>query len=164
MDTPAKRLRHARKLRGMNQVQLALAAGVSTGTVGNIESGTRGIQGSALKLAKALKVDPNWLATGEGDAPHEGFMPSPARPGSAPSTATEAGTPSAASADPGRALRELAQFFAHTPQSTRDTVATLTASAIKDPATLPDCLRALDALAQYSAASIETSAISKAKA
>ena len=89
--------------------------------------------------------------------------PAPAH-GSAPPTAAEAGTPSAASADPGRALRELAQFFAHTPQSTRDTVATLTASAIKDPATLPDCLRALDALAQYSAASIETSAISKAKA
>lgn len=66
MDTPAKRLKAARELRGMNQVQLASAAGVSTGTVGNIESGARGIERSARKLAKALNVNADWLATGEG--------------------------------------------------------------------------------------------------
>jgi phage repressor protein C with HTH and peptisase S24 domain len=67
MDTPAKRLKLAREHRGVNQVQLASMAGVSPGTVGNIESGTRGIEKSALRLAKALGVSPQWLATGEGE-------------------------------------------------------------------------------------------------
>lgn len=66
MSTPAARLKHARKLRGMNQIQLAEKAGVATGTVGNIESGKRGIKSSALALARALSVSPDWLATGDG--------------------------------------------------------------------------------------------------
>lgn len=68
MSTPAERLKYARKLSGMSQVQLAEKAGVATGTVGNIESGKRGIKSSALALAKALNnVNPDWLATGEGE-------------------------------------------------------------------------------------------------
>lgn len=66
MSTPAERLKHARKLRQMNQTQLAVKAGVATGTVGNIESGKRGIKASALSLARVLNVNPDWLATGEG--------------------------------------------------------------------------------------------------
>ena len=65
MNTPAERLKYARKLKGLNQVQLAEKAGVATGTVGNIEAGTRGIKASALALARALDVNPDWLATGE---------------------------------------------------------------------------------------------------
>lgn len=60
-----------------------------------------------------------------------------------------------------QALEALASAFAHTPESTRNTVATLTASAVRDPATLPDCLRAIEALAAYSTATVETAAISK---
>lgn len=67
MDTAAKRLKAARELRGVNQVRLAALAGVSPGTVGNIESGKRGIERSALAFAKALNVDAQWLATGEGE-------------------------------------------------------------------------------------------------
>lgn len=67
MDTAAKRLKAARELRGVNQVQLAAMAGVSPGTVGNIESGKRGVERSALAFAKALRIDAQWLATGEGE-------------------------------------------------------------------------------------------------
>lgn len=66
MDTPAKRLKHARKVKGLNQIDLARLADVATGTIGNIESGKRGIKSSALALARALDVSPDWLATGEG--------------------------------------------------------------------------------------------------
>lgn len=160
METAAQRLKFARKLRGLNQVQLAGKAGVATGTVGNIEAGTRGIQGSALKLAKALAVDPNWLADGEGEAP----TPAKAAPTPKPSSAPMAQAETTSAPTLAQALEALSSTFARTPEGTRNTVATLVASAIKDPATLPDCLRALDALAQYSAASLETSAMSKAKA
>ncbi len=67
MTTPAERLKAARKLRNWNQTELAAAAGVSTGTIGNIESSARGIEKSARRLAKALNVSAEWLATGEGE-------------------------------------------------------------------------------------------------
>ena len=38
---------------------------MSAGTVGNIESGTRNIDKSAVKLAIALRVRPEWLVRGE---------------------------------------------------------------------------------------------------
>ena len=66
MENAAQRLKKARTLRGFNQVRLATESGLSTGTIGNIESGSRGIEKSAYKLAKALGVNPVWLATGEG--------------------------------------------------------------------------------------------------
>ncbi len=74
MTTPAERLKAARKLRNWNQTELAAAAGVSAGTIGNIESGTRGIEKSARRLAKTLNVSAEWLATGEGEMlpSHEG--------------------------------------------------------------------------------------------
>jgi phage repressor protein C with HTH and peptisase S24 domain len=66
MSTPAARLKHARKLRGLNQIELAQKAGVATGTVGNIEAGKRGIKSSAMAFARALQVSAEWLATGDG--------------------------------------------------------------------------------------------------
>jgi phage repressor protein C with HTH and peptisase S24 domain len=66
METASQRLKAAREYSGLSQVQLAHAAGLSTGTVGNIEAGTRGVEKSAYKLAKVLGVSPTWLATGEG--------------------------------------------------------------------------------------------------
>ena len=66
METPAQRLKAARAAVGMSQQQLAAQAGVSQGTIGNIESGTRGIDKAAWKLAAAMGVDAKWLATGEG--------------------------------------------------------------------------------------------------
>ena len=56
MKTIAERLRYARELKGWKQAQLAVAADVSQGTIGNIESGARQSRGSLPKIAKALGV------------------------------------------------------------------------------------------------------------
>lgn len=67
----ATRLKMARDMRGLTQCALAVAAGVTQGAIGNIESGTRrGLQ-SLPALAKALRVSHDWLAYGEGDKAFE---------------------------------------------------------------------------------------------
>ena len=66
MKTIAERLKFARELKGWTQAQLAIAAGVSTGTIGNIESGARQSKGSLPQIAEALWVNHKWLATGQG--------------------------------------------------------------------------------------------------
>lgn len=67
MKTIAERLKHARAIKGWKQAQLAVSAGVSTGTIGNIESGARQAMGSLPQIADALGVNLKWLAQGEGD-------------------------------------------------------------------------------------------------
>ena len=67
MNKISDRLKEARSRRGWNQVQLALAAGVSPGTIGNIESGARQAKGSLPQIAKALGISHDWLANGEGE-------------------------------------------------------------------------------------------------
>lgn len=73
------RLRHARKLRGLNQVQLAKLAGLKQASISEIETGeSKGPRGvNLITLARALKVHPEWLATGRGlmDANHEDPLP-----------------------------------------------------------------------------------------
>ena len=82
MKTIAIRLKHARDQRGWTQAQLAIAADVSTGTVGNIESGARQSKGSLPQIAEALSISHKWLATGAGemrvksDWPFDLFTPS----------------------------------------------------------------------------------------
>jgi transcriptional regulator with XRE-family HTH domain len=66
MNKISDRLKEARSQKKWNQAQLALAAGVSPGTIGNIESGTRQAKGSLPQIAKALGVSHDWLANGEG--------------------------------------------------------------------------------------------------
>ena len=66
MQTIADRLRFSRSAKGWTQAQLAVAASVSTGTIGNIESGARQSKGSLPQIAEALGVSHKWLATGEG--------------------------------------------------------------------------------------------------
>lgn len=63
------RLRHARKLRGLNQVDLAKKSGMAQATISELETGeSRSPWGTNLaRLAQALKVNPDWLATGKGD-------------------------------------------------------------------------------------------------
>lgn len=68
MDSIASRLKAARLEKGWTQEQLAQAATVSQGTVGNIEAGVRRSHGSLPRLAEALGVPHNWLRDG-GDAP-----------------------------------------------------------------------------------------------
>ena len=72
MNTLAERLKTARLLKGdvWTQAHLAAASAVSTGTIGNIESGLRGVKrpiGTLPQIAKALGVSYEWLAHGEGE-------------------------------------------------------------------------------------------------
>lgn len=70
MSTLAERLKAAREEKGAiwTQAHLGVVAGVSTGTVGNIESGARGRKkppATLNQIAKALGVNYDWLAYGE---------------------------------------------------------------------------------------------------
>lgn len=67
MKTIAERLKSCREAKGWSQAQLAIAAGVSTGTIGNIESGARQSKGSLPQIAEALGCSGKWLATGQGE-------------------------------------------------------------------------------------------------
>lgn len=62
------RLRHARKIKGLTQVQLAKASGVKQATISEVETGeSKSPVGTNLvRLALALQVSPEWLATGKG--------------------------------------------------------------------------------------------------
>lgn len=76
MDTLAKRVKAARaRIKGMRQEDLAEQAGMKQGDISKIENGkilkTTGI----VSLARALRVDPHWLETGEGDATPETVWP-----------------------------------------------------------------------------------------
>ena len=71
MSILAQRLKEARLAKGplWTQKHLAVAAGVSTGTIGMMESGKRGnkesIPGTTPQIAKALGVRFEWLAYGQ---------------------------------------------------------------------------------------------------
>ena len=66
MDTLASRLTTARELRKLTQTQLGKNAGVSQGTIGNIEAGIRDGAASLASIAHALCVSYFWLRDGEG--------------------------------------------------------------------------------------------------
>lgn len=66
LRTLAGRLRHARGLKGWTQQQLADAAGVTQGTIGNLESQSRHRPRDLLAIASALGVSAVWLDKGEG--------------------------------------------------------------------------------------------------
>lgn len=66
MKSIADRLKYVRDLKTWTQAQLAVASGVSTGTIGNIESGARQSKGSLPQIAEALGIRHKWLAYGEG--------------------------------------------------------------------------------------------------
>ena len=64
MDTVGGRLAKARRAHGWTQEDLARRAGVSQGTIGNIESGTRDGLQSLADIAEALGVRYRWLRDG----------------------------------------------------------------------------------------------------
>lgn len=84
----ADRLKWAREKKGLSQPQLAAAAGVSPGTIGNIESGHRKQPRELLAIAAALGVEAQWLKDGVGpverrsadDAPSASNLPENAFP------------------------------------------------------------------------------------
>ena len=63
-----ERLKQARKMVGMGQVELAECAGVSQSAVSAIERRNAEASQFTMSLAKCLGVSPVWLATGEGEA------------------------------------------------------------------------------------------------
>lgn len=67
LDTLASRLKLARKLRGISQVELAKRLGTGQSTIASIESGRNHGSGYLVHLAGALDVDSTWLATGNGE-------------------------------------------------------------------------------------------------
>ena len=66
-DTLASRLKQARSLRGLTQVQLAALSGVKQPDISKIERGEIQKTTGLLGLARALRVNPHWLDTGDGD-------------------------------------------------------------------------------------------------
>jgi transcriptional regulator with XRE-family HTH domain len=66
VKTFASRLKYAREqIAGLSQVELAKKAGVSPGSIGNYESGTREMPRDILGLSAALGVNPIWLQEGK---------------------------------------------------------------------------------------------------
>jgi len=65
--TIAERTKIARERIGLKQDELAKKAGVSQGTIANIESGFRKRPREIVSIAKALGVDPLWLESGSAD-------------------------------------------------------------------------------------------------
>lgn len=66
VETLAKRLKHARTLRGMTQAQLSDASGVKQPDISKIERGEILKSTGLLGLARALSVSPDWLDVGDG--------------------------------------------------------------------------------------------------
>ncbi len=75
MNTIAERLKDAREAAKLTQPELAAKAGVSQGTIGNIESGLRKRPRDLLSIAAALEVSPEWLETGKGQMKAGGKQP-----------------------------------------------------------------------------------------
>ena len=63
--TIADRLTETREAAGLSQAELASMAGVSQGTIGNIEAGIRKNPRELLAIAKALNVEAEWLKSGK---------------------------------------------------------------------------------------------------
>lgn len=62
----AQRLRDARKMRGLTQVQLANASGIKQSDISKIERGETLRPTGVIALAQVLNVSPHWLDTGDG--------------------------------------------------------------------------------------------------
>lgn len=62
------RLRHARKLRGMTQQELAKSSGVTQASISEVETGESKspVGTNLIKLAQSLRVSAEWLASGKG--------------------------------------------------------------------------------------------------
>lgn len=67
VNTIAIRCKGEREARGWSQSDLADRAGVSQGTIGNLESGLRKRPREIVSIATALGVSPAWLETGKGE-------------------------------------------------------------------------------------------------
>lgn len=67
MTSLAERLKTARKTAGLTQNQIAEAVGISQPTYQALESGKVKKTSYMIEIAKVLRVNSNWLATGQGE-------------------------------------------------------------------------------------------------
>jgi transcriptional regulator with XRE-family HTH domain len=67
METLAKRAKGRRLELGLNQATLAEMSGLKQSDISKIENGLILKTTGLVALAKALRCEPQWLATGEGD-------------------------------------------------------------------------------------------------
>lgn len=63
------RLKHARRLKGLTQTELAEKAGIAQASISEIERGLSRTSGHLVKIAQICGVDPLWLAEGIGSIP-----------------------------------------------------------------------------------------------
>jgi len=66
MSALGDRIKAEREKRGWSQAALASRAGVSQTTITDLERGASAATTKLIPIAKALKVNPNWLETGQG--------------------------------------------------------------------------------------------------
>lgn len=66
VKTLGERLKEAREARKMTQTAVAKLAGVSQGTIGNLEKDRGKNPRELLAIARAVGVSPDWLLTGRG--------------------------------------------------------------------------------------------------
>lgn len=64
------RLKHARRLKGLTQTELAERAGIAQASISEIERGLSRTSGHLVKIAQICEVDPLWLAEGVGSIPN----------------------------------------------------------------------------------------------
>lgn len=74
MNTFNERVRLVRKELGLTQKELAKLSGISQATIGDIERGRNKGSKELVSIAKALGVNPNWLAKRKGQKESNGLV------------------------------------------------------------------------------------------
>ncbi|WP_051423691.1 helix-turn-helix domain-containing protein [Bordetella petrii] len=93
MKTFSDRLKHARVLRQHTQQSLARACGLSQSTIASYENGERRSSRSLRKIAQVLRVESEWLETGNGPIDRRTVYTAPDTPAPAGSKVMEGDAP-----------------------------------------------------------------------
>lgn len=88
-ETGGDRIKAARKFRELSQQDLAKLAGVSNGTIGNVETNARKKPYELSAIARALRTNLDWLERGVGSPPWEELQSHASRGGALPPIAQQ---------------------------------------------------------------------------